>query len=96
MRDAGDDTGEELFGFGVVEGTEAEGVEDGDGPGAHCEDIAEDTSDSSGGALEGFDGAGVVVGFDFEGELESAAEVDDAGVFSGTDEDAIALGGELF
>src|SRR5260370_640030 len=63
---------------------EAKGVEDGYGAGAHGEDVAEDAADAGGGALEGFDVAGVIVGFDFEGGDEAVTDVDYASVFAGT------------
>ena len=59
------------------------------------ENIAQDTAHAGGGALEGFDCAGMVVGLDFEGDGEAVADVDDPGVFlASTDEDAIRLGRE--
>ena len=63
--DAGDDAFEEALVAGLVEGAEAEGVEEGDGAGAHGDDVADDAADAGGCALVGLDGAGVGCGIRF-------------------------------
>ena len=79
---------------------EAEGVHYGDGARAHREDVAQDSADAGGRALEGFDVAGVVVRFDLERHdplfaVRPLANADDAGVFARSLEDVFAVGGEL-
>ena len=100
MGDAADDAfenaavaGAEL---GIVERAEAEGIEHGNGPGAHGEDVAENAADAGGRALEGFDEAGMIVALDFESDTEAVTDIDDTGVFTGAEEDLFAARGELF
>jgi hypothetical protein len=52
---------------------EPEGVEDGDRPRAHREDVPEDAPDAGGRALEGLDRARVVVRLDLERHRETIA-----------------------
>src|SRR4029079_15166480 len=80
--DAGNDTGDEMAGLRMVRCTEAAGVEGGDGPGAHGEDIAEDAADAGGGALVGLDEGRVVVALHLEDDGEAFADIDDAGIFA--------------
>ncbi|MBI4875128.1 MAG: phosphoribosylformylglycinamidine synthase subunit PurL, partial [Acidobacteria bacterium] len=68
--------------FGIVQGAEAQRVQHRDRPRAHGEDVAQDAAHAGGGALERLDEAGVVVGFDFEGDGPAIADIDDAGVFA--------------
>lgn len=89
MGDAADDAfenaavaGAEL---GIVERAEAEGIEHGNGPGAHGEDVAENAADAGGRALEGFDEAGMIVALDFESDTEAVTDIDDTGVFTGAE-----------
>ncbi len=91
--------GDELALFSVLTGLlgnwpETERIHHGEGPGAHGEDVAENAADAGSRALEGLDVAGVVVGLDFEGAGPAIAHVDDAGVLSGTLDNAVALGGQ--
>src|SRR5262249_10133492 len=66
-----------------------------DRPCPHREDIADNPADAGSGALERLDGAGVVVGLDFEGNRQSVTDVDDTGVFfAGANEDLAGLGGK--
>ena len=67
---------------GVVEGAEVQRVEEGDGPGAHGEDVADDAADAGGRALVGLDGRGVVVALDAQGDGDAVADVDHAGVLA--------------
>jgi hypothetical protein len=96
VGDAADDAIEDAavgggFRFGGVfagdDFAEAEGIEDRDGARAHGEDVAEDAANAGGGSLEGFDVAGMIVGFDFERGDEAIADVDDAGIFAGALDD---------
>src|SRR5207249_12276090 len=61
---------------------EAKRVEDGDGPRAHGENVAQDAADAGGRALKRLNITRMIVRFDFEGRNEAVANVDDAGVFS--------------
>lgn len=101
VADSRDDSGEEAAvragGGGIaLDGAEAQGVHRERRTGSHREDVANDAADAGGRALEGFDGAGVVVAFDFEGDGPTVSDVDDARVFfTGFDENAFAGGGEF-
>ena len=76
---------------------EAERVERADWPGAHGEDVADDSPHTRGRALKWLDGAGMIVGFDFKGDGQSIANVDNARVFLPcADEDFAGFGGERF
>jgi len=96
VGDSGDDSSKEATGFGIFEIAKSKRVENRDRSRTHREDVAEDAAYACGCALEGFDGGGVVVGFDFEGELESVAQIDNSSVFTWPDEDAIACSWKLF
>ncbi len=76
------------------DGAEAKRVENGDGAGTHGENVAENAADASGGALERFDVAGMIVRFDLEGGDEAAADVHNAGVFARTLHDELAARGQ--
>ncbi len=84
--DAGHHAGDDAGGVGVVERPEAQRVHDGDGTGAHGEDVAHDAADAGGRALVGLHEARVVVALDLEGHRPAAADVDDAGVLADADE----------
>ncbi len=56
------------------------GVGDGFGGEAGAEDVADDSARAGGAAAVGFDGAGVIVGFDFEADGVGFVEGDGAGV----------------
>ena len=73
---------------------EAQRVEHGDRPGADREDVAQDPADAGGRALEGLDGARMVVGLDLEGAGQAAADGDGAGVLARAHDDVLALGGQ--
>ena len=91
--DAVHDAAQQPAVVGVVRGAEAEGVEQGDGAGAHSEDVADDAAHAGGGALQGFYGGGVVVGFHLEHDRQAVADVDGAGVFrAGPGQDAGGAG----
>ena len=76
---------------------EAEGIHREHRAGAHGEDVADDAANACGCALEGLDGAGVVVALHFECDGPSIADVDDAGIFLARfHEDARAGDGEFF
>ena len=58
------------------------------GRAAHGENVAKDAAHAGGGALKGFNGAGVVVALDLHHDGQTVADVHDAGVlFAGADED---------
>ena len=72
VRDAGnyafEDPGVARAGFGMLERPEAQRIQNRDRPGAHREDVAQDSADAGGCALKRLDKARVVVRFDFEGD----------------------------
>jgi len=78
----------------VVRGAEAQRVGAGDGPGAHGEHVAQDAAHAGGGALVGLDEGGVVVRLHLEHDGVAVADVDDAGVLAGADEDPGPGGGQ--
>ena len=92
--DAGDDAGDEMPGLRMVGVAEPEGVEVGDGPGAHGEDIAQDAADAGRRALVGFDEGRVVVAFHLEDGHKAVADVDDAGIFTRSADHPGGLGGQ--
>ena len=79
-------------GAGVVEGAEEQRVHEGDGPGPHGEDVAQDAAHTGGGALVGLDGRRVVVALDPQRHGDAVAGVDDPGVLARPDEDVGRLG----
>ncbi len=80
--DAGDDAGHQMPGLGMCGRAEPEGVEVGDGAGAHGEDVAEDAADTRRRALVGLDVRRMVVAFHLEDRRLAVADVDDAGVLA--------------
>src|SRR4051794_13207822 len=77
-----------------VERPEAQRVEDRDRPGTHREDVADDPTDASSGALERLDRAWVVVRFHLHRDRPAVADVDDPGVLTGPLQDPGRLGWE--
>src|SRR5437899_2587792 len=61
-----------------------------DGARAHGENVAQDSADAGGGALERLDVTGMIVRFNLEGRDEAVADVHDTGVFSGALHDQLA------
>ena len=79
----------------VLQGAEAQGIEEGDRPRPHREDVAQDAAHPSGRALERFDSGGMVVALDLEGEALPLPQIHHPGVFAWPHQDAGAGGGEL-
>ena len=93
--DAADDAVGQVASAPVVQRAEAQAVEEGDGARAHGEDVAKDAADAGGGALEGFDRAGVVVAFDLHDDGQAVTDVDCSGVFlARADQDLGTLAGK--
>ena len=80
--DAGDDARYEMPGLRMIRGAEAQGIECRDGSRPHGEDIAQNTSNAGGGPLIGFDERRVVMAFHLENDRIAIAEIDHAGVFA--------------
>jgi hypothetical protein len=80
---------------GILEGPEAQGIEQGDRPRPHGEDVPQDASHPGGRPLEGFHRRGVVVALDLEGQSLPLPQIHHPGVFPGSHQDAGAAGGEL-
>jgi hypothetical protein len=70
--------------------TEAKRVEDGDGPRAHREDIAQDAADAGRRALVRLDRRGVVVRFDLERDCQPVPDRDDPGILARPGDDPFA------
>jgi hypothetical protein len=70
---------------------EAEAVEKRDRSRTHGDDVPENPSDSCGGALEGLDRRWMVVALDLEGDRETVAEVEHAGILARPLENPLAL-----
>src|SRR5262245_25330559 len=81
MRNTADDSGKKPADFGIAQFTEAQRVHRTDRPSAHGENVANDSADSGGRALEWFDGAWMVVRFDLEGDCQAVTNINDTGVF---------------
>ena len=90
--DPAHDAVDEVARPGVRRVAEAERVEDGDRPGAHREDVAQDAADAGRGALVRLDRAGVVVALDLERDGQAVADRDDAGVLARAGHDAASPG----
>ena len=76
------------------DGAEAQRIHHRDRPRAHSEDVAQDSADAGGRALERLDERRVVVRFDLERAGPAVADVDDAGVLSRALHDALAARGQ--
>src|SRR4029078_4476126 len=74
----------------MSEGAEPDAVHRGDRTRAHRKDITQDSADASRRALKWFNERGVIVGFYFEGSAPAVAESNNAGVFSGRNDYALA------
>ena len=81
---------------GVVQRTEPKRVHHGDGSSPHREDVAQDPTDSCGRPLIRLDRRGVVVALDPDGNSDAVADVDDAGVLTGTDQHPWRFGRKPF
>src|SRR3989449_8467662 len=83
-RDAGDDAVDQVLRLRVRGVAEPQGVEDGDGPGAHGEDVAQDPADAGRRTLERLDERRMVVALHLEDDRPAVADVDGARVLAGT------------
>ena len=90
--DPADDAVDEVPRPRVGRVAEPERVEDGDRPGAHREDVAEDAADAGRGALVRLDRARMVVRLDLERDRQAVADRDDPGVLARPGDDAGARG----
>ena len=77
------------------EGSESERIHNGDGARAHGENIAQNAAHAGGRALEGFNVAGVVVGFNLERDYPAAANADDSRVLARSLNHILTFGGEF-
>jgi hypothetical protein len=76
---------------GEVGSAEAQTVEERDRPRAHGDDVAQDSADAGGCALERLDRRRVIVALDLERDRLALAEIDDARVLARPLEDARAV-----
>ena len=79
-RDAADHAIEQVAVVGFVERSEAQGVQQRDGPRSHRQDVPHDAADAGGGALQRLHRRGVVVGLHLEHHGQPVADVHHAGV----------------
>ena len=90
--DSRDDTGQDTAGVGLVEQPETQRIHHADGPGPHCEDVADDASNPGRRPLVGLDKARMVVGFRLERDGIPLPDVDDTGVLTDAREKRAARG----
>ncbi len=90
--DARDHPGQHPGGVGGVGVPEAQRVEDGDRPGAHGENVADDPTDTGRRALVRLDEARMVVRLDLEGDGKPLADRDHPGVLAHADEQPVTRG----
>ena len=79
---------------GILKWAEAQSVQQRDRTGPHREDVTQDAAHPCGRPLKGFDGGGVVVAFDLEGQPMAPTEIHHTSVFAGSNKDAWSLRGE--
>ena len=79
---------------GVVKRSKAERIHEGDGSGAHGEDVAQDAPHPGSRPLVGLDGRGVVVRLDADGRRDAVAHVDHSGVLTGSHQHPGGFGGK--
>ena len=95
MGDPGNHPGEQPAHLGIVQFAKTQGVQCGDRTGPHGENVADDAAHASGRTLEGFNGAGMVVGLDLEGDGHAVPDIDDAGILlTRADQNLVPLGGK--
>ncbi len=80
----------------VVIGPKRSELRQNSGTRAHGENIADDSADSGGGALERFDRARMIVALDLEGDGPAVTDIDHAGVFFARFDQDIRSGGRKF
>ena len=78
----------------IFQGPKAQGIEQGNRPGTHGEDVAQDAAHTRGRPLERLHRRGVVVALDLEGQALALAQIHHAGVLARAHQDAGASGGE--
>ena len=83
IADPGHDAGDQAPGFGMLGRAEAQQIEAGDRPRAHCEYVAQDAADPGRRALVRFDERRVVVALHLEDTGLAVADIDHAGVLAG-------------
>ena len=79
-----------MTGPGICRVSETQRVEDGDRPGTHREDVAQDAPDSGCRPLVRLHGRRVVVRFDLERDCQAVADVDHARVLARPGDDVFA------
>ncbi len=80
--DAGHHAGDQPAGFRVVGSAKPQGIEHGDRPCAHGEDVAQNAADAGRRTLIGLDVGRVIVALHLEYDRLAVTEVDDAGVLA--------------
>ena len=95
MGDAGHHPFHQAHVAALLQGTKTQGIEQGDRPGPHGENVPQDAAHPGGRPLERLHRRGVVMAFDLEGQPLALAQVHNAGVLARSHQDAGAGGGEL-
>ena len=78
----------------IFQGPEAQGIEQGDRPGTHGEDVAQDAAHARGRPLERLHRRGVVVALDLESQPLAFTQIHHASVLARAHQDARPGGGE--
>ncbi len=94
MSDPGDDALHQADIGGILQRSEPQRIEQGNGSGSHRENVPQDAADTGSRPLEGFDGRGMVVTFDLEGKAMPVAEIHHTSVLPWPDENARSIGGK--
>ena len=90
--DSADNTRCNAGGVGVAKRPEAQRVHHGNRPGTHRDDVANDSANAGGCALERLNEAGVIVAFNFERHGPAFADIDNASVLAHAHHEVFAHG----
>ena len=86
---ASHDARQDAAGIWCISQTKAEWIHHGDRAGAHRQDVANDSANAGGCALIRLNKGWVVVGFDFEGDCITLADIDNASILTDTHKECV-------